>query len=256
MGSEKRIQSVGNATRLLKVLTEAGGPLRLNDLSFRLNMTKSSVHLLLATLADAGFVEQTTEGTYRLGLGIFEVGTAALQQLGLGAVLSPPLEALAERTREAVTLGVLHRNEVLMVQRFESDQVLRASIRVGRRMPVHSSASGRALLAFLPKEDRDALLAASEISAAELRRVVRRLRDIRDAGYEIQRDEWAAGISSIAAPVFGVTGAPVAAVSISSPSSRFDPQPLIEPLLHIANELGRLLLQVQAGPGHLARMAH
>jgi len=255
VANDKRIQSVANATRLLTELSALDGPTRLNNLSSRLGMSKSSVHLLLATLADAGFVEQTAEGTYGLGLALFEVGAAALQQLGLGSVLSPPLQALAERTREAVTLGVLHQNEVLLVQRFESDQVLRASIRVGTRMPVHTSASGRALLAFLPENERAARLSAAGVGAPLLRPLTSRLKALRAMGYETQRDEWAAGVSSIAAPVFGITQVAVAAVSVSTPTSRFDPEPWIEPLLHTTDELKRLLLQVQAGPSHLALLA-
>lgn len=255
MRNEKRIQSVGNATRLLLELAAAGGPLRLNDLAGRLGMGKSSVHILLATLGDVGFVEQTTEATYRLGLALFEVGTAALQQYGLGARLSPPLEALAEKTREAVTLGVLQQNEVLLVQRFESAHMLRASIKVGTRMPIHSSASGRVLLAFLPDRERQARLASAGITASAVRKTNGRMQEIRDAGYETQRDEWSVGISSIAVPVFGATGAPVAALSVSTPTTRFEPEAWIEPLFHTADELKVLLQQLATTRAHLAHLA-
>jgi IclR family acetate operon transcriptional repressor len=254
MANEKRIQAVANATRLLLELAAANGPMRLNDLSAKLGMNKSSVHLLLATLGDAGFIEQTTQATYRLGLAVFEVGTAALQQYGLGARLAPPLEALSASTREAVTLSVLHQGDVLLVQRFESDQVLRASIRVGTRMPLHSSASGRCLLAFLPEEERKARLDTTGLPTAALRKVTTRIREIRDAGYETQRDEWSAGVSSIAVPVFGAAGQPVAALSVSTPTIRFEPAPWVEPLFRTADQLTVLLQQMAVGAGHLAAM--
>ncbi|GAA4555533.1 IclR family transcriptional regulator [Pseudonocardia xishanensis] len=255
MPSDKRIQSVANASRLLLELAAVNGPIRLNDLSARLGMNKSSVHLLLSTLADAGFVEQTADATYRLGLALFEVGTAALQQYGLGARLAPPMEALAEQTREAVTLGVLHQDDVLLVQRFESDQVLRASIRVGSRMPLHSSASGRAILAFLPEDERRRRLTATGIGAVTTRQVLARMQEIRDAGYETQQDEWAVEVSSIAVPVFGLSGAPVAALSVSSPSVRFAPDGWVAPLVATGEQLTILIQQMSMTRAHLARIA-
>jgi IclR family acetate operon transcriptional repressor len=255
MANEKRIQSVSNATRLLVELAAADAPMRLNDLSARLGMGKSSVHLLLATLADAGFVEQTTQATYRLGLTAFEVGAAALQQYGLGARLAPALESLAESTREAVSLSVLHDGQVLLVQRFESDQVLRASIRVGTRMPLHSSASGRCILAFMPEPERAPRLAATGISAAAQKKVLARMQEIRDAGFDTQQDEWSAGVSSIAVPVFGAGDRPVAALSVSPPTIRFEPKPWIDPLFATADGLSVLLKSMAVGASELAGMS-
>ena len=254
MVTEKRIQSVGNATRLLVTLASAPGPMRLNDLSQELGMNKSSVHLLLTTLIDSGFVEQTQQATYRLGLTLFEVGSAALHQYGLGTRLSPALELLAEQTREAVSLSVLHQGEVLLVQRFESDQVLRTSIRVGTRMPLTRSASGRVILAFLPEAERTTRVERAGLGAAEARRFNRRVQEIRDAGYEVQRDEWSPGVASIAVPVFGIAGPPVAALSVSTPTTRFAPEPWVEPLRRTADQLSVLLQQMAVGSGQLAAM--
>jgi DNA-binding IclR family transcriptional regulator len=254
MASDKRIQSVGNAARLLVELAAAPRPMRLNDLSQKLGMNKSSVHLLLATLADSGFIEQTEQATYRLGLALFEVGTAALQQFGLGARLSPPLELLAEATREAVSLSVLHRGEVLLVQRFESDQILRSSIRVGTRMPLARSASGRVVLAFLPEADRRSKLERAGLSAADVRRVASRVQEIRDSGYEVQRDEWSPGSASIAVPVFGAGDIVVAALSVTTPTTRFTPERWVEPLLKTADQLTLLLRQMAIGTSQLSVM--
>ena len=229
--------------------------MRLNDLSQKLGINKSSVHLLLTTLADSGFIEQTEQATYRLGLALFEVGTAALQQYGLGARLSPPLELLAENTREAVSLSVLHQGEVLLVQRFESDQILRTSIRVGTRMPLARSASGRVILAFSPEADRKAKLERAGLSATDIRRVTSRVQEIRDAGYEIQRDEWSPGSASIAVPVFGAAGMIVAALSVTTPTTRFTPERWVEPLLSTADQLTILLQQMAIGASQLFGMS-
>lgn len=252
MANEKRLHSVTNATRLLVELAGAGGPVRLSDLSERLDMTKSSVHLLLATLVDAGFVEQTAQATYRLGLAVFEVGAAALDQYGLGARLAPPMEALAVSTSEAISLAVVHDGSALLVQRFESDQILRASIRVGTRMPLHTSASGRCLLAYLPDAERRELLEQCGLaSPSVLRKLSSRAKAIRADGYESQRDEWAVGVSAIAAPVFGIGDRIVGSVSITWPTSRFDPDPWVRSLLATAEELTRLAQSMALSVRHL-----
>lgn len=252
MPNEKRIQSVTNATRVLRELAAAGGPVRLGDLSRQLGMVPSSAHLLLVTLVDAGFVEQTPQGTYRLGLAVFEIGTAALQQYDLGARLAPPMEELAAKTREAVSLSVLHHGDALIVMRFESDQILRTSIRVGTRMPLFESASGRCLVAFTQESEREVLLGATGTAARRAaRKAGDRVRAIRDAGFETQCDEWADGVSSIAVPVFAASGAPAAALSVSSPSSRFDPEPWTAPLRRTAETLTVMLQSMALEAVHL-----
>lgn len=235
MNEVRVLNSVLNATRALRCLAEANGPTRLGDLSAQLGMNKSSVHLLLTTLARAGFVEQVGHGTYLLGLGTFEIGAAALNQLGIGVRLAPVLEDLAEKTDEAVSLAVIHDGEAIIVQRYESEQPLRASIRIGTRMPIDRSASGRVLLAEL---DEVALRRLVPTPSPDL---LKRLEQAKIQRYEIQQDEWNTGISSVATVVHDANGRAVAALSISTPTTRFAPDNWVDHLLRTAQRLEEVL---------------
>lgn len=239
---EKRLKTVANAMRVLAELAEIGRPSQLGELSKRLGFSKSTTHLLLATLVDGGYVQQVDRnGRYKLGLGLVEVGLAAMSQQGLGSRLAPVMEALAVATQEAVSLSVLRDKYALIVQRFESTHVLRASIGVGTRMPPTTSASGRCILAFLPPDARTAaLMLDREMTEKELKDLEDRFDRIREHGYEVQRDEWSPGISSLAAPVFEQDDRVIAALSISSPTVRFAPERWMDMLLSTAKELSTI----------------
>ena len=151
---ERTLSTVRNATRALAVLADRG-PLRLTDLAAELGLGKSTVHLLVQTLYADGLVEQDPlTRAYRVGLRVFEIGATAVEQLGFGARLTGAMEELARRSNESVSLGVLNAGSVLFVQRVESPEILRADIRPGTRMPLHASASGKALCDRLARHPR------------------------------------------------------------------------------------------------------
>jgi DNA-binding IclR family transcriptional regulator len=225
---ERTLSTVGNAIRALTVLADRG-PLRLTALAGELQLGKSTVHLLLQTLRDYGMVDYApATSTYSVGLRVFELGATAIEQGGFGARLVGPMEELARRCNESVSLGVLNAGSVLIVQRIESPEILRADIRPGTRMPFHASASGKALLATMADAEVDQLLPESLLPAST--RMTHRLRDelfaeirlIREQGYAKQTEEFVEGISAVATPVFAAGGRALAALSIAGPSSRFD----------------------------------
>jgi DNA-binding IclR family transcriptional regulator len=225
---ERTLSTVGNAIRALDVLADQG-PLRLTALAGELRLGKSTVHLLLQTLREHGMVDfDAATSTYGVGLRVFELGATAVEQGGFGSRLVGPMEELARRCNESVSLGVLNAGSVLIVQRIESPEILRADIRPGTRMPLHASASGKVLLATMTELEIDRLLPASPLPASA--RMTHRHRDgllaeirlIRERGYAKQEEEFVEGISAVATPVLAAGGRALAALSIAGPSSRFD----------------------------------
>jgi DNA-binding IclR family transcriptional regulator len=225
---ERTLGTVGNAIRALDVLADQG-PLRLTALAGELRLGKSTVHLLLQTLREHGMVDFDADtSTYGVGLRVFELGATAVEQGGFGSRLVGPMEELARRCNESVSLGVLNAGSVLIVQRIESPEILRADIRPGTRMPLHASASGKVLLATMTELEIDRLLPASPLPASA--RMTHRHRDgllaeirlIRERGYAKQEEEFVEGISAVATPVLAAGGRALAALSIAGPSSRFD----------------------------------
>jgi IclR family acetate operon transcriptional repressor len=243
---ERTLSTVGNAIRALDVLADEG-PLRLTALADQLNLGKSTVHLLLQTLREHGMVDyDPATSTYGVGLRVFELGATAIEQGGFGARLVGPMEELARRCNESVSLGVLNAGSVLIVQRIESPEILRADIRPGTRMPLHASASGKALLATMTDPEIDRLLPELQLPASARmthRHRVGLLAEIRligERGYAKQEEEFVEGISAVATPVLAAGGRALAALSIAGPSSRFDEARWSADLLPAARHMSEL----------------
>lgn len=243
------LRSVRNAVRLLRCFSAEQPELGVTELSRRLGLSKSTVHLLLATLVAEGLVEQSpSTGKYRLTLALFNLGVQVLPRLGLDSPhVLPAMEELGRLCNEAITLGILDQDACLFLQRVESTEALRVDIRVGTRVPLHASAIGKVLLAYLPEERREALLRRLELThvtpttvtdPAVLRAELER---VRRQGYAIAAEEVFPGITSIAAPVWNYTGQVQAGLSIAGPIGRLDPLRYRVALQRSAGRLSREL---------------
>jgi IclR family KDG regulon transcriptional repressor len=187
-------------------------------------IAKSTASRMLAVMASRGVLERHESGRYRLGLRMFEYGQLALHRLTLFEVSVPILAGLRDRVRDLVQLGVPIGAEVLFLDRFEAQNLdPRFHGQAWRRVPGHSSSSGRAIAAF------NADVAEAIFQAGLIRRTrytivdPRRLRAILDEvgrrGYAATDEELEEGISSVAAPIL-LGGRAVAAVSVVGPSQR------------------------------------
>lgn len=255
--------TVNNAIALMRVLASSQRPMGVSELSLALGLGKSTVHLLLKTLAGEGFAERAPNSfKYRLGLGLFELGATAVDRLGYGLKLSPLLERLAEETSEAVSLAALSGDSVILLQRFESSHVLRADIRPGTRMPLHGSAAGKIFLADMSDEEIDSLYPSEELppSASKTVRTKNELRvelaRVCEGGWALAVDEYVDGVAAIAAGVRDFSGRTVAALSLACPTVRFDAQRWVDRLLEVAAEVSKLLgylpTQVSSSDGRSA----
>ena len=218
---------------ILEFLPRAMDGFTLTQLSLTLHVPKSSLLALLTTLTDRGYLEHHG-GIYRCGPKAMEIGLAAPYQPDLARVTGPALHALAEQTGETVFLGVLVRTgaegrdvpEVVYVDKVESRQRIRYTASLGERRPLHCTAPGLAIFAFLPEPERARLLdtlalpAFTERTVTDRRLLRHRLDDVRRTGVAINIDGFIAGASGIAAPIFDRQGAPVATCVVVGPTSR------------------------------------
>jgi IclR family acetate operon transcriptional repressor len=252
---DRTLSTVRNAVRALQILAQRG-PLRLTALARELGLGKSTAHLLLHTLREDGMVEyDAATSAYRVGLRVFEIGATAVEQGGFGTRLVGAMEELARRCNESVSLGVLSAGSVLFVQRVESPEVLRADIRVGARMPLHASASGKALLATMSDEEfvrnlpEPHLPASARLTLRERDALLAEMYLIRAQGYARQIDEFVDGIAAVATPIFDAGGRALGALSIAGPVARFDENAWSRLLLPAASELSRLCGSCKRGFG-------
>ncbi|MQA08651.1 MAG: helix-turn-helix domain-containing protein [Pseudonocardiaceae bacterium] len=244
----RRINSVSNALRLLTELADVPEGAGISELAARLELGKSTVHLLLATLADHGFVERLDGGNYRLGIAVFEVGSAVPESSRFGGALAPPMRRLADLSGEAVSLAIRRGRDAIIVQRFESASILRAEIKIGTRMPVHSCGSGKVFLADLDRAEIDALFPRETlppVTKYTLRKkstLLRQIADIRRQGYATNDEEFHDEVRGIATGVTDKHGATVAALSIAGPIPRFRPDDWLAELLETANRMSEILV--------------
>jgi DNA-binding IclR family transcriptional regulator len=213
------IQSVDRAARILRAL--ASGPRRLgvSELSERLGIARPTVHGLLQTLQDHGFVEQDRDSEkYQLGPGLLHLGNSYLDLNELRGRSIVHAERLADRTAVAVRVGVMHGPMVVVVHHvFRPDAAFQV-LEVGAELPVHASALGKAMLAYAPRELVNDLIAEGlpkltgrTLTPAKLRR---ELDEIRPTGIARERDEAVLGESSIAGAIFDRAGVAIGAIAV------------------------------------------
>lgn len=238
------IQSVDRAARILKVL--ASGPRRLgvSEIADRLGLTRPTVHGLLQTLQAHGFVEQDRDSDkYQLGAGLLQLGNSYLDLNELRARALVHSERLATRADAAVRVGVMHGANVVVVHHvFRPDTTLQI-LEVGAELPLHASALGKAMLAFLPADSVTDLLAeplprltSRTLSPRALRE---QLQEVRERGYARERDEAVLGESSIASPIFDHSGHAVGAIAIVGDTERIMSRGAAKPLVSAVAEAAR-----------------
>lgn len=233
------VQSIERAIALLRSFTEVEPELRVTELARRLDLHKSTVSRILTTLQRGGLVSQNPEsGKYRLGLGLISLAGVALGRLDVRGVAQPHLNNLVAFTQETVNITVLEGQECVNIERARSPQPIRYEGWIGRRTPLHCTAAGKVLLAYLPDEERIVRLALPLVkytskTVTDGQTLEDNIAQVRHQGYAIVHEEFEEGFSGIAAPIFNHEDQVVAAVSVSGPTYRMGPgtaENFIEPL--------------------------
>ena len=212
----------------MEFLSAVPNGLTLSDLAAQSGLHVSTVHRLLASLTQRGYVRKdSSTGKYRLTLRLFEISQRVSAVLGLLPVSEHYLEELANLSGEAVHLVERSGSEVVYLYKFEPySNPVNISSSVGRHNPMYCTGVGKSILAYLPEEDVQAVWDATDIqkftdeTLTTLPQLRADLQQIRMRGYAIDDEEHDLGVRCIAAPIFNWKDEPVAAISISAPASR------------------------------------
>lgn len=254
--SRYAVKAVDKALRILETLGRDSAELSLIELSRHLNIEKSTLHRLLGTLEGRGFIRKDPLSLrYSLGIRMLELGTAVTARSALGRTAAPVLDRLAVRCRNTVNLAILDRDEVLYVARRDSPEPLRLTVEVGRRIPAHCTALGKAMLAFRPVAEvrrlfsrRRRLARFTPNTIASPRDLVAQLEVVRRSGVALDREELTLGIRCLAAPILDLTQYACAAISITAPNATVDEERVAElrpVVLEAVTEVSKAL----GGPG-------
>jgi DNA-binding IclR family transcriptional regulator len=214
---EHSAATVEKAIDLLFHLHDHGQPQGVSALSRALDAPKSSVHRLLLALSRRGIVERDDHGRYRPGNGLVALGAGVLDREPVVAAARAVLPAVVERIGETLFVVADQGGTLRVLDKCEGGGLLRASPRIGSRIPVHCTAVGRLHMGHLPEIYPPADIAAKhELS---LREVEQKIERALERGWDSNIDEWQAGLGVIAAPVL-VRGRLRAAVALGAATPR------------------------------------
>lgn len=218
---------VEDAIHVLETFMNGKDRLTLAEITRDSGLGKNKVFRILSTLEKHRFVTRDEIGAFTLGLRFLEFGQRVQTQTSLLEASRPILDWLVGETAETIFLGVIDGSEALCIAARESPRSVRLFGQVGRRAPLYAGGTPKVLLAFMPEEERRALLETLELKPITPYTITDRIRleellgQIRRQGYVVTADDLDVGAHSIAAPIYNYQNQVVAAISVAGPSHRF-----------------------------------
>jgi IclR family transcriptional regulator, acetate operon repressor len=237
-GRSSGVQSVERTFELLELMADAGGEVGLSQLAEASALPLPTIHRIMRTLVNAGYVRQQPSRRYALGPRLIRLGETAGRTLG--AWVRPYLASITAAVGETANMAILDGDQVVYVAQVPSPHAMRMFTEVGRRVDAHCTAVGKAVLADLPPLVVEQLLvrggmrAQTERTITSLPVLQRELATVRDRGYAEDDGEQEIGVRCLAV---SVPGAPAgAAISISGPEARMARLAVddVVPLMHRA----------------------
>ncbi len=252
-GDRATVQSVERSLDILEALAAAGSEVGIADMSGRVGLHISTVHRLLATLVVRGYVRQNSQtGRYSLGSQALQLGRAFHDRSDIRTEARPFLQLLMEGSGETANLVMLDGNEAVYMDQVPSPRLVRMFAGVGRRVPLHSTGSGKAMLSCLPPEERARIVAEKGLSPSTPHTITTaaaledELIKVGRQGFAVDDEEQEEGVRCIAAPVRDSTRRVVAAMSLSGPSTRMTP----ERIQSLSGLLKTVCVQLSAALGY------
>ncbi|MBS0519403.1 MAG: IclR family transcriptional regulator [Proteobacteria bacterium] len=206
---------------VLEAIAGERGALTLTEIATRLGMSKSSVHELLGTLSDRGYVKKLADSGYGVGIKAWEVGCLSAP-IGMARAAAPHMTHLVQAVTHGVSLAVLDGAETVCIQLIEAARAVRVHNNIGDRSPAHAVSAGLAMLSTMDDEDVARLLPARLMritpeTLATREDLLGELVRIRRRGYSISRGAWRTDVAGIAVPVRGPDGRVAAGLAIAAP---------------------------------------
>mgnify|MGYP000532963906 CR=1 FL=1 len=223
---ENTITATRTSLRIVEALKRLDGA-GLTAVASDLDIAKSTVHNHLQTLEDEGYIT-SDGGVYRVGLRFLELGEYKRNRMDIYEKVRPEVASLAEKTGEMANAAVEEHGEGVYITRAEGTQAVTVDTYAGKRVKLHCTALGKTILAQLPEARIDEIVethglpARTENTITDRAALKEELADIREQGYAYDREERLPGLRCVAAPVIPEAGEPVAALSVSGPTTRIE----------------------------------
>lgn len=228
-------QTVDRALQIVKMIAGQKHEMGVMEIARRLDVYPSVASRLLATLEYHGVLRKNRETSkYQLGAGLIELGTLAMQRFEIADLARQAMEGLGARTGETIFLMVLNQGAGVYIAKVSSPNPITVQSEVGQRGYPHTSAVGKALLAYLPETDLDQFIGERGLpyrtpnTITDTDEFKAHLAEIRKNGCAIDDEEGIPGVRCIGAPILDPSNYPIAAISICAPAFRTSLGKLLE----------------------------
>lgn len=234
------VQSLARGVAVIRAFDADHAVLSLSEVATRAGIPRAAARRFLHTLEAMGYVRKRDK-MFALTPRVLELGHSYLSSQSFPEIVQPHLEKVSTKLGESVSAAVLDGSNVVYVARAAAQRIMSVNITVGTRFPAYATSLGRALVAHLPKDELEAMLAEypprrltvkTVTDPGELETVLAR---VRERGWALVDEELEVGLRSIAVPIHAKTGEVIAAINCSLPAS--------EPISRLEGECAPLLLE-------------
>jgi IclR family transcriptional regulator, acetate operon repressor len=261
MGRDKGgIQALDRAFLILDVIADAGGEAKLTEIANRAGLNISTCHHLISTLHNWGYVARGAGSrSYILGSRILHLSAACLRQVDLPRRAQAVIDRLNEQTREAVQLAIMRDTDLVNILRREARHAVRVDAGLaGKSNAAHATATGKAILAWLPASELDRIIADKGLTSftantiVDFEKLKEELRLTRRNGFAVDREEFQSGVICVGAAIRDHAGGVVGSISVSSPIFRATAEYLDQIRVHLLTATDELSMELGA-PSNIKR---
>lgn len=249
------VPTIERTFRVLEALAAHPHGCGISDLSHALGIAKSTTFNILTTLTELGYIYRTdADNKFHLSLKLFSLGSTVVERLDLRRVSASILQELVDVTGETANLGTIQGDEAVYIECLSGPHLVTVNTFPGKRLPLHSTALGKALLAWLPQEQARAILLTSDRQdpssgiAAKVERLLAEFAEVRRLRYAVDNEEDAPGMRCVGAPIFDYTGQVVAAISLTAPTQRMPLEQIPETAVLVVESAQRISRRLGYAP--------
>jgi DNA-binding IclR family transcriptional regulator len=225
--SKYHVNNLERALKILELFSTNPEGLTTTQITEKLRIPRNSVFRITATLYDYGYLTRDNETKrFQLSPKLWIIAHSALSEQNLVEKSIPVMHSLRDKYGETVALGILRGQEGMVIEEISGTHPFRFVLEPGKRFSIHSSAPGKAILAFISGSERENIIEALDFTRFNERTITSKkafrncLEEVRKSGYAIDEAEGTEGMHCVGAPIFNHKGEPIAAIWIAGPSMR------------------------------------
>ncbi len=224
--SRYTVPNLERGLKMMELLLDYPNGLPQTEIASRLGCAKTSVYRIAMTLVDYGYLSRDDDKTIRLSRKLLAMGSRTLGEENLMAIAFDVLKSLRDQVKETVLIGTIIETEFVVLGQVLGSHPFKFSLDLGTRLPLHTCAPAKAILAWLPVPERDSILSKisfprfNDHTICDVKTFTQELEQASRDGYTLDRGEQLSGIHCVAAPIFSRHGYPIAGIWTTGPVDR------------------------------------